>query len=267
MLLVIDIGNTNIVLGVFRGDALEGQWRIFTNKSATSDEIGLLMTQLLVSRGIRPEGISAIVISSVVPSMDECVVRSCRDYFALEPYFVRPGEEEYLPVAYEKPAELGADRIVNAVAALHLYGAPAIIIDFGTAITFCVLSREGKYLGGCIFPGVQISSRALFQAAEKLVPVKIEKPAKVIGRTTSRAIQSGFFWGFSAMVEGLIAKITEELQDRPRIIATGGNARLFQQGCPAIEVFDDQLTLKGLRIIYQIRQRAKRQGPEEGPPT
>ncbi|MEW6378033.1 MAG: type III pantothenate kinase [bacterium] len=254
MLLVIDVGNTNIVLGVFRGDELWGQWRIFTNKSKTSDEIGLLMTQLLATRGINKGEISDIIVSSVVPSMDDALLRSCRDYFTLEPDFVRPGQEEYLSIAYEKPAELGADRVVNAVAALHLYGAPAIIIDFGTATTFCVLSREGKYLGGCIFPGVQISSSALFKAAEKLVPVKIEEPARVIGRTTTGAIQSGFFWGFSAMVEGLIAKITEELQDTPLVIATGGNAHLFQRGCPAIDVFDEQLTLKGLHIIHQTKR-------------
>ncbi|MEW5800509.1 MAG: type III pantothenate kinase [bacterium] len=260
MLLVIDVGNTNIVLGIFKDSDLWGQWRIFTNKSMTSDEIGLLMAQLLANRGVHKEEISDIIISSVVPSMDDSLHRSCRVYFSLDPYFVRPGEEEYISVAYEKPAELGADRVVNAVAAFHLYGAPAIIIDFGTATTFCVLSREGKYLGGCIFPGLQTSASALFKAAEKLVPVKIEQPQKVIGRTTTNAIQSGFFWGFSAMVEGLVARIAGELQDTPLVIATGGNAHLFQAGCPAINIFDEHLTLKGLNLIYKNKNKGKGEG-------
>ena len=264
MLLVIDVGNTNIVLGIFKGSDIGGQWRIFTNKSMTSDEIGLLMTQLLANKGINKEEISDIIISSVVPSMDDSLQRSCRVYFSIEPYFVRPGQEEYIAAAYAKPAELGADRVVNAVAALHLYGAPAIIIDFGTATTFCVLSREGKYLGGCIFPGLQTSASALFKAAEKLIPVKIEQPEKVIGCTTTGAIQSGFFWGFAAMVEGMVAKIAEELQDTPVVIATGGNAHLFQGGCPAINVFDEQLTLKGLYLIYQNKHKNKCKNKNEG---
>lgn len=257
MLLVIDVGNTNIVLGIFKDSDVWGQWRIYTNKSMTSDEVGLLMIQLLATKGINKEEISDIIISSVVPSMDDSLQRSCLGYFSLEPYFVRPGQEEYIAVAYGIPAELGADRVVNAVAALHLYGAPAIIIDFGTATSFCVLSREGKYLGGCIFPGLQTSASALFKAAEKLVPVKIEQPEKVIGCTTTGAIQSGFFWGFSAMVEGMVAKISDELQDTPLVIATGGNAHLFQAGCPVIKVFDEQLTLKGLYLIYQNKYKGK----------
>ena len=251
MLLVIDVGNTNTVFGVFGDEDLKGQWHLSTRKTITSDEIGILIVQLMAAEGIQKKKVSGIIISSVVPSLNCTLQSMSREFFSLEPYFVQPGLEEYIPIAYERPEEVGADRIVNAVAACHLYGTPAIIIDFGTAITFCVLSTEGQYLGGCIFPGIEISASALFKAAEKLVPVKIEEPASIIGRSTKEAIQSGFFWGFSAMVKGMVAMIAEQLSNSPKVIATGGFAHLFRRSCPSIHIFDDLLTLKGLRIIYQ----------------
>ena len=249
MLLVIDVGNTTTVFGVFHDKELKGQWHLSTRKDSTSDEIGILMMQLMSAGDIQKEQITGIIISSVVPSLN-CTLRSMsREFFFLEPYFVQPGLEEYIPITYEKPDEVGADRIVNAVAARYLYGTPAIIIDFGTAITFCVLSADGRYLGGCIFPGIQISASALFKAAEKLVPVKIEESALIIGKSTKEAIQSGFYWGFSAMVEGMVSKIAEQLSDSPKVIATGGFAYLFKHSCPNIHIFDELLTLKGLQII------------------
>ena len=255
MLLVIDVGNTNTVFGVFQEEELKGQWHLSTCKTATSDEIGVVIVQLMAVKGIRKEEISDVVISSVVPSLNCTLRRMAEEFFSVNPYFVQPGVEEYFPIAYEKPEEVGADRIVNAVAVLHLYGTPAIILDFGTAITFCVLSSEGQYLGGCIFPGIQISASALFIAAEKLVPVKIEESTAIIGRSTRQAIQSGFFWGFSSMVNGMVAKITEQLSGSPKVIATGGFSYLFRRSCPSVQIFDELLTLKGLHIIYKNKIR------------
>lgn len=254
MLLAIDMGNTNIVFGVFEGQTLKGHWRISTSKIRTSDETAILMINLMASGGIRREGITDIIISSVVPSLDSTLYRLSVDYFGLSPYLVRPGHDTYLPIAYRKPEEVGADRIVNAVAVRHLYGTPAIIIDFGTAITFCVLSPAGEYLGGSIFPGIHISASALFEATEKLIPVEIEKPGEVIGTTTKEALQSGFFWGFSSMVEGMVEKITKHLPDVPIVIATGGGASLLKGNCPCITIFDEHLTLKGLSFIDQERK-------------
>ena len=251
MLLVIDAGNTNTVLGVFDNNTLIGHWRISTHKSATSDELGVIIGQLLKTKELRKEMITDIVISSVIPSEDQALQKMAEDFFSLTPYFVRPGQSNYIPIAYKKPEEVGADRIVNAVAALHLYGKPAIIIDFGTAITFCVISDEGQYLGGCIFPGLHISASALFKSAAKLIPVELGRPEQIIGQSTKEAVQAGFYWGFSSMVNGVVEKISAQLKTPPFIIATGGCGHLFQSSCPSITAYDEHLTLKGLQIIYQ----------------
>jgi len=251
MLLVIDVGNTNTVIGVYDKDILKENWRIRTVRDNTADEFNVLANALFADKGIDSSSISKIVISSVVPSSVRILNDFCERYLKLTPLWINPESVKTLmPILYKNPNEVGADRIVNAVAAYEKYKSALIIIDFGTATTFDAISQQGEYLGGAICPGVMISSEALFQRASRLPRVEIFKaPEKVIGDDTIESIKSGIIYGNAAMVDGMVARMKMEMNAEPTIIATGGLAPLIAGVSLTIETVDQSLTLDGLRII------------------
>jgi type III pantothenate kinase len=256
MLLALDVGNTHTVLGVFEGNHLRANWRIATSSEATADELGVLLRSLFAGDGIDPSGIEGIIVSSVVPDLDAVHRRLARGRFGLEPLFVEPGVRTGVPILYDNPHEVGADRIVNAVAAVSRHGAPVIVVDFGTATTFDVVSPRGEYLGGVIAPGLGISADALFDRAARLVRVDIRKPPRgVIGRNTMESIQSGLFYGYADLVEGIVARLRAELGARAPIVATGGLAHVFENEIASIDAVDPDLALQGLRIIWEKNTR------------
>jgi len=250
MLLVLDVGNTNTTLGVYDGPTLTHSWRLTSERQRTVDEYGIMCRTLLELAGLDFSAIDAIAISSVVPPLDFTLFKMAQVYFHLEPLFVRASNAG-IPVLYDDPMEVGADRIVNSVAALTKYGAPCIVVDFGTATTFDVISRAGEYLGGIICPGIQISADALFQRAARLRNTEIRRPEKLIGTNPTASIQSGLYYGNIALVDGLLEKMIEELGPDTRVIATGGLAPLISRGSRLIETSDPDITLEGLRIIYE----------------
>lgn len=256
MILVFDIGNTHTVAGVFDGRNLVVDWRIVTDRNRTGDEYGILIRNLFSDRGLDPHAVKAIVISSVVPPVMMAYEEMCRRYFEIEPLVVGPGTRTGLAVKYENPREVGADRIVNAVAALETYGAPLIIVDFGTATTFDAISGQREYLGGAITPGLGISAEALFARTAKLPRIELVRPRAAIGRNTVWSMQSGLIFGYAGMVDGLVRRIKSEMEGNPRVIATGGLGGLIAPDCETIEKFDPDLTLVGLRIIYDHNARA-----------
>ncbi len=251
MLLVIDVGNTNTVIGVYDKDILKENWRIRTVRENTADEFNVLASALFADRGIDPASITKIVISSVVPSSVRILNAFCERYLNLTPLWINPASvKKLMPIRYSNPNEVGADRIVNAVAAYAKHKTALIIIDFGTATTFDAISEKGEYLGGAIVPGVMISSEALFQRASRLPRVEIFKaPDRVIGNDTIESIQSGIIYGNAAMVDGMVSRMKKEMKATPTIIATGGLAPLIAEVSTAIESVDQSLTLDGLRII------------------
>lgn len=254
MLLVIDVGNTNIVFGIYKDKNLFDDWRIATDKNKTSDEYGLLFEQIFKYHGLYPEDIKDVIISSVVPTLMYTLEAMAIKYFKCNPLVVGPGVKTGMNIKYDNPKEVGADRIVNAVAAFEKYGGPIIIVDFGTAITFCAVSREGEYLGGTIAPGIKISSEALFMRTAKLPKVEIAKPESVIGKNTVNSIQSGLVYGYVGLVDYIIKRMIEELEDNgnvEKVIATGGFAKLIASESQYINKIDNLLTLEGLRIIYE----------------
>jgi len=255
MLLVLDVGNTNTTLGVYDGQTLTHSWRLTSERQRTVDEYGIMCRTLLELAGLDFSAIDAIAISSVVPPLDFTLFKMAQVYFHLEPLFVRAANAG-IPVLYDDPNEVGADRIVNSVAALTKYGAPCIVVDFGTATTFDVISRAGEYLGGIICPGIQISADALFQRAARLRNTEIRRPEKLIGTNPTASIQSGLYYGNIALVDGLLEKMIEKLGPDTRVIATGGLAPLISRGSRLIETSDPDITLEGLRIIYE-RNRPK----------
>ncbi|WP_307342649.1 type III pantothenate kinase [Caldalkalibacillus uzonensis] len=251
MIFVIDVGNTNIVLGVYQQDQLTHHWRINTHKQQTEDEYGMLVKGLFREAGLSPLDVRGIIISSVVPSLMFALERMCTKYFKQTPLVVGPGLKTGLAIQYENPKEVGADRIVNAVAALEEYTPPLIIIDFGTATTFCYVDEKGHYLGGAIAPGVQISTEALYQYASKLPRIELKFPRRVIGRNTVEAMQAGILYGYVGQVDGIIETMMEEKSQQPTIIATGGLAEIIAQKSTYIQHVDPFLTLKGLYLLYQ----------------
>jgi type III pantothenate kinase len=251
MLLVIDIGNTNTVLGVFDGTHLVADWRLETKQRQTADEYGILARNLFALAEMEVSRIQHIVIASVVPPLNSVLEQMALKYFKLKPLFVEPGVKTGMPVLYDSPADVGADRIVNAVAAYDKYGGPAIVVDFGTATTFDAISAKGEYLGGVITPGPGISAEALFARTAKLPRVEIKAPAKVIGTSTVGSIQSGLYYGYIGMIDGILERMLHELGAKTKIIATGGYASLIGTGSSRIQQIDPNLTLEGLRLIYE----------------
>lgn len=251
MLLVIDIGNTNTSLGVFDGEELVAHWRLTTARSRTVDEWGVHARNLFSLASLDVKSINAITIASVVPPLNFTLKQMAEVYFHLTPLFIDHLVDTGVPILYEPASDVGADRIVDAVAAIHKYGAPCIVVDFGTATTFDAINERGEYLGGVITPGITISSDALFERAAKLPRVEIKRPAKVIGSATIEAMQSGLYHGYVGLVDGILKKMVEELGGAPKVIATGGLAPLIAKGSNFIELVDETLTLEGLRLVYQ----------------
>lgn len=250
MLLVFDVGNTNIVLGVYKGKELVSNWRIATDKQKTSDEYGVLINELFKYEDMNFSEVSAVIISSVVPDVMHSLENFSRKYCKKEPLVVGPGIKTGINIKYENPQQVGADRIVNAVGAMEKYGTPLVVIDFGTATTFCAVSDKGEYLGGSIVPGVKISMDALFQKASKLPKVEIIKPKGVIGKNTVWAMQSGIFFGYAGLVDNIVNMMKSELGDDTKVVATGGLASLICAETKTVDHVDKFLTLDGLRIIY-----------------
>lgn len=254
ILIVIDVGNTQTVLGVYRGEELVETMRLSTEPERTADEYGALTLPLFQRAGLDPARAEAVVISSVVPPLALTLDRLSRDFFGRPPMFVEPGVKTGLPIRYDNPAEVGADRIVNALAARELYGAPAIVVDFGTATTFDVIGTAGEYTGGIIAPGLGISADALFAHASRLYQVDVRKPAELVGRNTGGAMQSGLYYGYIGLVDGILARLLAELSGPPSVVATGGHAALIAEGSRFIGTVDADLTLLGLKLIYELNR-------------
>ncbi len=254
MLLAIDIGNTNIVLGLYKGEDLMSHWRIATDHRRMPDEYAMLLMELFAHARHRPEQVSGIAMASVVPPLTRTFEALCRDYFGQEPLVVDVGVKTGVRIRYDNPREVGADRVVNAAAAYRLYGGPACVVDFGTATTFDAISREGDYLGGAIAPGIVISAEALFRYAAKLPRVDLVRPPRVIGTNTVHSMQSGLIFGYVGLVEGMVARFRRELGEDMRVIATGGLAETIARETEVIQVVNPWLTLEGLRMIYEMNQ-------------
>ena len=250
LLLALDVGNTTIQMGLFDQSRLIKDWRFFTRKEQTSDEMGLIVQGAIQNIGMDPKSVVGVVLSCVVPSLTNRLKKMCDDYLGCSPMEIDPGKEEYFPIAYPDPNQIGADRIVNAVAGYEKYGSPLIIIDFGTATTFCAISEEGRFLGGCIVPGIGISLDALVNHAERLTPITWHRPSAIIAKSTDDAVRSGLLFGYASLVHGIVEKMQKEMQGCPKVIATGGWAPIIAEEADCIDRIDLSLTLEGLMMVY-----------------
>lgn len=265
MLLAFDVGNTNIVLGVFKGNKMITNWRLETDNNKSADEYGMIVGQLFRHEGLNPEHVKDVIISTVVPSVLYTLQHLSMKYFKRKAIVIGPGIKTGLVVKYDNPKQVGSDRIVNAVAAHTKYGGPLIIIDFGTATTFCAVSKKAEYIGGTIAPGLKIASEALFEKTSKLPKVELEEPGHVICRNTINSMQSGLVYGHMGMVDYIVKKMKKELQEyshdeseEVKVIATGGLASLIDSGIDCIDYVDKMLTLEGLQMIYEKNRKSRR---------
>lgn len=251
MLLAIDVGNTNTVIGLFHGERNVGIWRIRTVEDATADEFRLILHNFIAANQISSPGINGVIISCVVPPLMGALEELCRKYLNVQPLFVGPGIKTGMPIRYDNPREVGADRIVNAVAAYERYRRRLIAVDFGTATTFDYINEAGEYEGGVIAPGVKIAAEALFKQASKLFRVELSAPPRVIAKDTSSAIRSGIVYGYASLVDGILARMFDELGTRPKVVATGGLVRIIAAHTRHVDEIEEDLTMEGLRILYQ----------------
>lgn len=255
MLLVIDVGNTNTVIGVYEGNRLLTSWRLTTERTRTVDEYGILFRNLFTLAGMDSSSIDAVAISSVVPPLHFTLEKMSQVYFGRVPLFIDHSVDTGMTIRYSPPTDVGADRIVNSVAAIERYGAPCIVVDFGTATTFDAVTADREYIGGVITPGITISAEALFQRAARLYRVEIRRPEQIIGQHTIGSVQSGLYYGYIGLVDGILKRMIAELGDHVRVIATGGLAKLIGRGSEYIEEIDENLTLEGLRLIYERNRK------------
>jgi len=254
MLLTVDVGNTNLTLGLYEGDQLGAHWRLATDHARMPDEYGLQFLGLLENAGRSPNDLTGISLASVVPQLTGRVIQACREYLKQEPLVVDTGIKTGIKIRYEDPKAVGADRVCDAVAVMKLYGGPACVVDFGTATTFNAITREGEYLGGAITAGINLAAEALFTHAAKLQRIDLQRPPSVIGRNTVHAMQSGLLFGYVSMVEGMVARFRSELGDDMKVIATGGLAEIVARETDVVQIIAPWLTLEGLRIIWELNQ-------------
>jgi len=252
MLLTIDLGNTNLTIGLYEGDQLRHHWRLATDHARMPDEYGLQFLGLLEHAGLTPADLSGICLASVVPPLTGRITQACREYLRQEALVVDTGVKTGIRIRYDDPRAVGADRVADAVAVIHLYGGPACVVDFGTATTFNAITQEGEYLGGAIAAGINLAAEALFTHAAKLQRIDLQRPPSAIGRNTTHAMQSGLIFGYVAMTEGMVERFRQELGPEMKVIATGGLAEIVAKETPVIQILAPWLTLEGLRIIWQL---------------